>query len=556
MNLSRPARGIPLLVAIILTLLNVFKPVTVDDPASLGQAARWAAHPSQPLGGEALLYQHLVPAVQVASAPVAIGWLAIGMWVLGQEPWALKLWLFPFAWLLCWALAALLRRLAPQLATPLLMLVVFSPALLPSFNFMLDLPALALALVALEVMVASKSARSAIAAGMLAGLALQTKYPVAPILVAIAAFAMVSGRLRHGALAIAVACGVFGGIEALLFATAGTSPLLEYLASRATRDPGGHFPLVTAKRLVLIAGGAGAALVPLALVALGARRAVVRVVLATILAGFALLAFAPAPLIAFLDGVTAGRIVNFDNITIAWLGPALLVLAALVVWRVVRDDRAAESHALHAALVAWLCAECALAPFISASGSVRRTLGAVVALSLLIASRLPRAIEQDPWRRREIAFIAAAGVLLALVVWAADIDSALAERRMLALALQRTGGAAPQGQVAYVGDHWGAFQYAAARAGLKRVSADRDELAAGDWVIVAPTVEMRGVELDPTRVALTDSVPLVHRLPLTTQAAFYDGRQVMRRVPANERGARIYRVIGSGVVVRTKASTR
>ncbi|MEO5616757.1 MAG: hypothetical protein ABIS67_03220, partial [Candidatus Eisenbacteria bacterium] len=91
-----------LAVALALTALNAMKPVTVDDPAHLRQAAWWAEHPFDPLGGEAFHYQQIVPAAQVASPPLGIGWLALGMRVVGAHPSLLKLWLFPFAWLLAW----------------------------------------------------------------------------------------------------------------------------------------------------------------------------------------------------------------------------------------------------------------------------------------------------------------------------------------------------------------------------------------------------------------------------------------------------------------------
>jgi len=537
------------LVAALLTGLNALKPATVDDPAYLRQAAWWAGHPAAPLAGEALLYQTLVPAAEVAAAPVAIAWLALGHRVVGPEGWALKLWLFPFAWLLCWALAALLGRLAPGSATPLLLLTALSPAVLPSFNFMLDVPALALALAALALLAGSPTPRGAIAAGVLAGLALQTKYTAAPALFALAVFALASGRPRLGLLAVAAACAVFASLEAAVFAGAGTSPLLEYVAGRAARDPGGHLPLVTAKRLTLLAGGAGAALVPLGLTALGARRGLVWATIIAILTGFALLAFAPATLAALIDGATGGRIVNLDNVSLGWLGPALLVVGTLVTWRVARGAHAAGESPLVAALTAWLLTECALAPFVSASGSVRRVLGALVVLTLLIAARLPRTLEREPARRRDLGAVVVCGVLLGLVVWAVDVDTALAEHRSLALARSLAAGA---GRIAYVGDHWGAFQDAARRAGLARVTADRDTLARGDRLIVPFGVEMRGVGLDPARVALLDSVPLPHRLPLTTRQAFYDGRQIVRRTDPRWIGARLYEVTTAGVVLRTR----
>jgi hypothetical protein len=335
--------------------------------------------------------------------------------------------------------------------------------------------------------------------------------------------------------------------------------LLAYLAGRDARDPGGHSPWITAKRLVLLAGSAAPALIPLGLTALGAPRRLVRLALIAVLGGFALLALAPAPLAAFLDSVTHGRLINLDNIALGWMGPALAAIGVVAIvraWRSGGGDTPAapfmSSGAFTRVVVVWLAAECAIAPFISASGSVRRLLGGIVALTLVLARLLQREVAREPARRADVLAIAACGVALGLMFWMVDLDSALAERRTLALVLERTGRPAPDHVVAYVGDHWGGFQYEAPHAGLTMVAADRSALHRGNWLVVPFGVEMRGVELDSTRVTLADSVPLVHRSPITTRQSYYDGRQALRRVNRAWVGARIYRVIADGEVVRRR----
>ena len=77
------------------------------------------------------------------------------------------------------ALAALFRRFAPGLALPLVALTVLSPALLPGLNLMLDVPALALSLTAVVLFLNGCDRQSwlvVLASGLLAGLAMQTKY--------------------------------------------------------------------------------------------------------------------------------------------------------------------------------------------------------------------------------------------------------------------------------------------------------------------------------------------------------------------------------------------
>jgi hypothetical protein len=541
-------RATVLALALALTLLDAATPVTVDDPAYLRQASWWAAHPLDPLGGEALHYQTLVPAARNAAAPVAIGWLAIGVRLFGRDAVALKLWLFPFAWLLVWALDRLLQRLAPDLRAPALTLAAVSPAIVGSFHLMLDVPALALGLAALAVLAAGDPPlrwRAAVIAGVLAGLALQTKYSAIGVVVAVGAYALLEHGAGAAALTTGVTLAVFATIEAALYGASGTSPLLAYIAGRGARDPGGHVPLVTAKKLVLMAGSAGSALIPFGLVALGASRRQVRMALAMVVAGWLLFAAAPGGVVAWLDGLAGGRWINFENVTLGWMGPVLVVvaaLAALAVWR---------AGALARATVLWLLAEGAIAPFVSASASVRRVIGALVALTLLLAALARRRVEREPQRRADLGPVVACGVLLTLGSWLADRDSALAEQRALELARARVavhGG----GRMAYVADHWGAFQYQAERAGLVQVTADRAPLVRGDWLLVPFNVEMRGVALDLARVRLVDSVPLPHMLPLTTHRSFYDGRLALRRPDPAWIGARLYRVERDGLALRSR----
>lgn len=526
--------------AVVLTLLNAACPPTVDDPAYLRQAAWWAAHPGNPLGGWAHLDQALVPAAQVTSAPVAIGWLALLMRLIGSDPAWLALGLLPWAALLAWALAALARRLAADLAPPLVWLVVLSTAVLPSFRFMLDVPALALVLASLAVLTDERddSPRTALLAGALAGLALQTKLTALPLLAAMLAWGLFAGRAARALQAITTGLAVAVGIEVALFANAGTSPLLEYLRSRPERDPDGHFPLVTAKRLAILAGSAAPAWLALGLAALGASRVVVRGALVAVVAGLAAFAWLPTPAVAWLDTVTGGRIVNFENATLGWMGPVLVALAGLAAWRTRRDD------ALARAAVAWLAAEAALAPFVSASASVRRLLGALVALALVFARLLAERARREPDRRTEMRLIAAVGGTLALAYGAVGLDSALAERRALArsVALASASGG---GRVAVIASHWGGAQDAAEAAALARLAVG-DTLARGDWLIQPFDVNLRGATLDDRLVALVDSVPHALRLPVTTRRSYYDGRLALRRVDPQWPGTRLHRMTADG----------
>jgi hypothetical protein len=169
----------PLLAAAVLTLLNCVKPLHIDDSAYYYYAAHIANHPLDPYGFEVFWYERPQPAHEVLAPPVVPYWWAAAIRLFGDRPVLWKLWLFPFSLLLSAALYHLFWRFAPGWEVPLLWAAVLSPTVLPGYNLMLDVPALALGLAALAVFMRAcdrDAPRSAAVAGVLAGLALEAKY--------------------------------------------------------------------------------------------------------------------------------------------------------------------------------------------------------------------------------------------------------------------------------------------------------------------------------------------------------------------------------------------
>ena len=139
----------PLILALFVTTANAAKPVLVDDTAYLTFARQIADHPLDPYGFVIHWYTFPEPAFEVLAPPVVPYWLAAGLRLFGEEIVLLKLWLLPLVWLFAWSVSALLRRFAGN--TNLLPVIVLSPAVLPTVNLMLDIPALALGLAAVVV---------------------------------------------------------------------------------------------------------------------------------------------------------------------------------------------------------------------------------------------------------------------------------------------------------------------------------------------------------------------------------------------------------------------
>ncbi len=96
----------------------------MDDGAFYQYAHHISQHPADPYGFEVFWHDQPEPANRVLAPPVLLYWWAAAQALFGESPLAWKLWLFPFALLLCLSLDRLLRRVAPEGRVPLLCLVL------------------------------------------------------------------------------------------------------------------------------------------------------------------------------------------------------------------------------------------------------------------------------------------------------------------------------------------------------------------------------------------------------------------------------------------------
>ena len=122
--------------------VSVFKPDTDRQwriftcPADAREAAR-------PYGFELLWYENYNAANDILAPPVLPYTWALALKIGGDVPVVCKLLLLPWSLVLVFALVAC-SPLSPGWELPLTAFTAFSPALLPSLNVMLDVPALAL----------------------------------------------------------------------------------------------------------------------------------------------------------------------------------------------------------------------------------------------------------------------------------------------------------------------------------------------------------------------------------------------------------------------------
>jgi hypothetical protein len=274
------------LLAALYTGLNAPKPLHIDDAAYEYYARQMASRPLDPYGFALFWWDRPQPANEVLAPPVFPYSWALLRSLTGERPWLWKLGLFPWALLLVGSLYALLRRFCRGVEGVCTVLLVLSPALLPSLNLMLDVPALALGLAALNLFFRAADRDSfalAAWAGLLAGLAMQTKYTAFLVPAAMLLYAATHGRLRLAPVAGLVALQVFVTWEFLTALLYGRS---HFLLALSAGDPllsrVGQLPFLFSHL-----GGVAPPGILLALAALGLRRLALVACAAVALLGYA-----------------------------------------------------------------------------------------------------------------------------------------------------------------------------------------------------------------------------------------------------------------------------
>jgi hypothetical protein len=535
--------------AFVCTALNALKPLNVDDAAYYYFAAQIADNPADPYGFDVFWYERPEPANSVLAPPVLPYWWAAGIRLFGERPFCWKLWLFPFSLLFAISLYALFRRFAPGFEFPLTVFTLFSPTFLPSLNLMLDVPALALGLAALNVFWKACDTNSlgrALLAGLLSGLAMQTKYTgiLAPpvMLLYSLTFSLADFRSplprRFAALRLAAVAALF----AFLLFTAWET----YIAWRYGES---HFlgqwhhqdnnPLEQLSEwflpLVVLLGGVNGGGLLLALAALGKRARLIGSMTIALALGLALVAHVGGDAMTdWLPGLSAFQ--SWQSVLANWtVEAALFALFGLVAmlalarvacrllcacnsWLALPRWRGRPTECF---LVLWLALEMAgyfaLTPF----GAVRRIMGIVVVATAL-TGRLATFTCRSPERRGLIWLIAAANAGLGFLFYVVDFRDAMAWKQAAEGSAAYIRERNPKATIWYVG-HWG-FQYYAERSGLVPLIANdhRHPLRQGDWIIVPDDrLNQQEVMIDGPNTKFQIELIWDDWLPFCTVQGFY-----------------------------------
>lgn len=526
------------LLAGLLTGLNVLKPVMMDDPAYYALAKQIAQAPGDPYGFEQYWYDRPQPAMQVL-APLAFPyWFALVLHVLGEEPVTWKLALYPFALILTLSLRALFDRFCPRQSVFLLPLTVLSPLVLPSFNLMIDLPVLGLSLASVAIFLRGLDGDRlgyVALAGLVAGVAMQTKYTalVLPAVLLLAAF--VRGRLRLGLFAAVAAGAVFLGWEGWLHQRYGVShfwyhvtkpreagvvarthlavPLLGYL--------GGLIPAVTLVGLVSLRLWKGAALVAV-----------------WILVGHGVLAVLPAEHAVFLRKTSGRELLTWNSLLFGSLG--LIALGAGGAVLKVLPWRSPSTRLLAGWLLIEVAGYFALSPFPAA-----RRLQGVIVVCTLLAGRLAALRCRGGVGQRSLAAITGLGVALGLGYFTVDCADAHLEPAAARQAAAHIREADPAATIWFLGT-WG-FKFHAERLGMQHFVPGQSEPNAGDWLLLVPRDGTPPrFRPPPEHFVWQREVVVQSPVPLHTYSTYYGGHRPLERVWPKKLVIDLYRAARSG----------
>jgi hypothetical protein len=536
---ATPPAVLALLLAVVMNLTNLFEPLTVDDVCHQYYAAQVARAPTAPFEFEIDWHQKPVAAWDVMVAPVTSYWWAPAIALFGESPVAWKAWFLPAQWLLCYALLVLLRRLCRPEATFLLTAAIaLGPAVLPGLNLMLEVPVLALGFASVAVFLRAcdrSSWRTAMLAGVLFGLAFQTKYSAMGFTAPWLLLGVLRRSWRELAVGLATAAATALAIEGLLsWSHGGGSYFLRQLELTQLRD-WRHL----GKGMLAQVGVLGLPAALLLLHGLGFAKLWGRIVV-----GLHVLAWG---VIAWVPDVDTRRISDGAMDSIAYLvttattwGIFALAFGRLAWTALVRawHRRWGRGAAVRGFLCAWFLAEIATSLVVSPFPAARRVLLVVLAATVAGGWMAVR-------RRGGTALLArVAGLATALGLAFQGLDCL--EGRACVLATEQAAAYAkehdPKATVWFTGG-WG-FEYYAPQAGMRPFSRGRAAVKQGDWIMIG---SIDGAE-EPWfhwngRIDLQHEIGVGDDVPWSLLFGYYSGRRPLD----GQRGPRfvvwVYRAI-------------
>jgi len=400
------------------------------------------------------------------------------------------------------------RFTRPPLVTTLLL--VSSPVFVISAqSLMTDMPALALSLAGLAFFIRGTDGdrdRTMLLSGVLAGLAILTRYSALLILPLFLAYALGQGRMRKAWPALVGVSGVLGlwaiqnlAVHGQLHIVASASHYRLFFAGGAL-----HWVGLLTKTLGDLSGLGGTSFVAaVLLLATGLRRRVVTFGLSLLAAA---MVFVVRP--AGIERLNLYSFVEVLAVAGAFAGGALLLAEAL--WPAPGATRAVDPGTRDDTfLAAWLVLSFGGALFLLPFGTARYMLPVLPPLWILLVRRF---WDHDDGPRRVrvgAGLVVAQGLALSLVLGIVDEEHA-GRYRDLAVRIRES---YPQRNVWFVGE-WG-FRYYMSQGGARYLKSTDDVPQSGD-VVVRPFIAGMH-EISPAllaRTTLVEHQPLPSRWPI------------------------------------------
>jgi hypothetical protein len=302
--------------------------------------------------------------------------------------------------------------------------------------------------------------------------------------------------------------------------------------------------------LVTIAGCMAPGVIPLGLVARRATPRTLVAAIAAIVATYAVLALVPN---SWMDGLARhlglGRF-GLHYLTVDWLGIPLWVIALDVLWREYLR-RWPQLDVAQRFLFLWLALEILLYFPLSPFPAVRRVLGIVTVLILILGQSVVRQVAGRPERLRWVYAAAALNVAAGLGLFFVDLEERWAVQTAVRQAQAVVQSHAPAGTVWYAGlaGPW----YDPHRAGMTRLVPDRSRLRTGDWLVLFhDLIVYEEIDVDPQKVKQVAMIEGGDWLPLSTK--LLGGKHPLQHRTAPQIVTTIYQVRADFVAKTAKTS--
>ncbi len=546
---TKSSLSLIILVAGVLTILNAVKPVHMDDNVYIFYAGEFIAHPLNPYAFD-FGSPNYISANQLLVPPVLPYYLGTGMALLGNKPILFKLWLFPFALLLSGSLYYLFKRFAPGHEAIFLWLSILSPAILPGFNCMLEIPVLALGLTGLALAFESIDKSSiglTFLNGLILGLAIETKYTALITLAAILCLYLMKRQIFQGLMVVFIALFMFVSWELFIHYSQGQSHFLIHLGQRK-----GNFIRRCLHLILPLLTQVGGIASVIALMGLVACKVSIRNILTTaflIFLCFISLALIPMEFLSIKDPQSGRNVLTLSTIIYGLMATLVWGTLCTVVYNLLasnpknsNENSLFNERQLDWFLCIWLMLELmgyfALSPF----PAVRRVIGITLVFTFLSARLLSKTQVFNETTQNLSRLIICFGITLGGLFYSVDFLDAQASKQIAHEIKHRDWNIGKENTHWHL--TWWGLSYYADKQGLKQLALNQTIPKKGDIISVHNIDELvRDLKSHKElNLELLETVNVGDKFPLRTTANYYSGRTPMEHNQGPRASILVYKV--------------